>query len=280
MHFKEQHRVFDLREFLSVISPYGDPLWVYRGQPNQSWPLRPKAGRLQFYDRVSELNRQKYNATNPKTITESLDLRRFAIWKAQAVACSDSLPESDFECLAYAQHYGLATRLLDWSSNPLVGLYFAAESRDNGHKKLNGVVFAYQNFKYLDPRKETFDSIQRVVLYKPRPFDRRLLMQDAVFSYHPEPNVSLVPKLPPQDFPRQSPGGGSDLIKIVVPSTSKDRILRELSGIGISRKTLFPDLEGLSMFLNWQTQHGVKGRRRQTKFLRSIKPSRPPLLKH
>jgi hypothetical protein len=96
-------------------------------------------------------------------------------------------------------------------------------------------------------------------------------MQDAVFTYHPEPNVSLVAKLPPPELAEKSPGGGGDLIKIVVPSKSKDRILHELSEIGISRKTLFPDLEGLSMFLNWQTESGVKGRHRQSKFLRSLK---------
>jgi hypothetical protein len=31
-------------------------------------------------------------------------------------------------------------------------------------------------------------------------------------------------------------------------------IQRQLSELGISRKTLFPDLEGLSDFVNWKTQ--------------------------
>jgi hypothetical protein len=242
----KHHTVSDLFGFLKVVFPYGDPLWVYRGQPDESRPLLPKAGRPEFYDPVFEQQRQKYALANGRDI-QPQDLATFMAWRKQAVAYCDSLPKIDLECLAYAQHYGLATRLLDWSSNPLVGLFFAAESLDRTHEKLNGAVFAYQNLRYLDPEKETFNSIQRVCMYKPRPFDRRVLMQDAVFSYHPKPNVPLVAK-------------GRDLVKIIVLASSKDKILRQLCGIGISRKMLFPNVEGLSMFLNWETERAVKAR--------------------
>ncbi len=38
--------------------------------------------------------------------------------------------KDDWDCLVYAQHYGMATRLLDWTTNPLIALWFAAIDQD------------------------------------------------------------------------------------------------------------------------------------------------------
>ena len=50
---------------------------------------------------------------------------------------------------------------------------------------------------------------------------------------------------------------GIDLAVIRVPAKAKSILQRQLSAIGISRKHLFPDLEGLSAYVNWDTRRIV-----------------------
>ena len=112
-------------------------------------------------------------------------------------------PTSEFEWLFLAQHYGLPTRLLDWSSNPLVALFFAVERKD----EVDGAVYMvrhavsdqYELFDYhtADYTKETkkvpfsMFAIQpsqgTVVFVRPKYTDRRYQNQKSIFSCPEDP---------------------------------------------------------------------------------------------
>lgn len=81
---------------------------VYRGISDQEYDLRPGLARY----------------ANPDPAIESVLINDFLTRRPDAF---NGL--SEFDTLAKMQHYGLPTRLLDFTLNPLVALYFASESK-------------------------------------------------------------------------------------------------------------------------------------------------------
>ena len=80
---------------------------VYRGMSDIRYDLLPGIARLKNLD----------------SDTESMLIRDFLIRRPDAFSGL-----SEFDTIAKMQHYGLPTRLLDFSLNPLVALYFACET--------------------------------------------------------------------------------------------------------------------------------------------------------
>lgn len=195
--------------------------YVFRGHAQASWDLLPKAGRTEFYR------------------PDHGDLGRFHAWGRSAVAYT-SLSESYLEQLALAQHHGLATRLLDWSMNPLVACYFACSD----HADKDGAVWMYEmggdGFLTDENTRDTLKERQGVFGYRPKAAFPRVINQRGVFSVHCD-------AAHPIDV-RESEviKGYPNLIRLDIPSALKVEILIHLGDYGIDRSYLFPDLDGLS----------------------------------
>lgn len=82
---------------------------IYRGQ-RRDYPLLPNICRK----------------TNPSLLLE-YERALLSLFKKKAPPCLQMVPENDWEWLVVAQHHGLLTRLLDWTYNPYVALWFALE---------------------------------------------------------------------------------------------------------------------------------------------------------
>jgi hypothetical protein len=105
----EAKPITKLGEYIDIIEKYCESDYIlFRGQ-NSDWPLIPKLCRINM-------------RAGSMLDTERLMLEDF---KRLSKPFLSKVPTNDWEWIALAQHHGLPTRLLDWSSNPLAALWFA-----------------------------------------------------------------------------------------------------------------------------------------------------------
>ena len=215
----------DLHRFFEGYRAHPPVGWWFRGHSDATWLLVPKAGRPEYF------------------LPNNRDLGRFKSWTDRAVAYLGSLPTDKWECLALAQHYGLATRLLDWTYNPLVATYFACREQPDR----DGAVLCFEPLAFVSATTPLSARVPALGMI-PRAISPRLLNQSSVFTVHGPPSQ------PADAQPHPSLKDSVNLARLVIPAEMKADLLRNLNAYGINAVTLFPDLDGLSTHANWETR--------------------------
>jgi hypothetical protein len=154
----------------------------------------------------------------------------------------DIVPQSILDWLAVARHYGMATRLLDWTFNPLTALWFVVERRpDEG----DGVLWILDSSVYeqLGDKDDPF-GLDDVRIVRPRHIVGRIVSQLGLFTIHPLQDDQFVP-LEDIDAHRRS------LKKLRIDRASYLEIRRVLDRCGVNASTIYPGLDGLCAQLQW-----------------------------
>jgi len=210
---------------------------LYRGQ-SDVWPLTPKLARV------------KQRAGASKTDLETALMKDF---KNQSLGLLEINPPTEWDWLALAQHHGLATRLLDWTTNPLVALWFAVKEPATVNKgakdRQPGIVWVFNpdDEDYADPDGALGPYVvKKTTVFRPKHVTRRIVAQAGWFTVHRyNPRKKDFTTL--EHIGRLKPRCRS----VLIPGESFSEIRDDLGRMGVSHASMFPDLDGLCKDILW-----------------------------
>ncbi|MDF2537714.1 MAG: hypothetical protein K0S76_735 [Herbinix sp.] len=271
---KSEFKVSDFQDYIGIIDSikevYSMSLdgrdMIYRGMCSKHFKLIPSIYRNSF-DKDLKIECNTYN--------DEVEILYCFIKEASNLI--DRLNREDYiSWMEYAQHFGAPTRLLDFTMNPLVALYFACISDMKNDGSVSVIInnnyndFCNFNSKYLleNPNVNVKQDIINGALkksknyfeypynYIPYYFDKRMAAQSSCFmlwgSIHcsfeemiKEENRLILYEKPNQEENKRQRFLG----KIIIPSYLKREFIRKLDLFGINEKTLFPGLDSIGKYI-------------------------------
>ena len=239
----------------------GYPETWFRGQGSVNDPLRPGILRKKIFknDKHIDFPRGKFDMERSLFV-------RFIHMTPELFPIGLSNVEKYF----IAQHYGLPTRLLDWTTSPICALYFAVEENPD-YEDLDGVLYG-MNPKMLDWKGVHLQSHpnlekhvnnliadvdkctpmnkyekSRPIAYYPSWSSKRMHSQSARFVFfEPIPDQqNEKTDIDETIFDLKDDTPRKDLVRYIIPAHKKIKIRNELRLLGISRSTFFPDIDNI-----------------------------------
>ena len=199
---------------------------------NHTWSLTPSALRYAL------------KSKRDKALDLISEFRRIAEIKL-------TRPPTDAEHLKWiqvARHYGLPTRLLDWTENALIALYFSCDDANsdgmvfllkpvdlNRTSKFNRILNPQQDAEFIARYLRLDGGLRsrglRTVAINPIWNSERIMLQRGTFTLHGSRGFELTSDAAPS------------LVGLPILRSVKVRLRAELERVGVDAMTIFPELE-------------------------------------
>lgn len=241
-----EKKIVSFQDYIDTVLEHDGNTLGYRGVSNRDYKLVPSIGRVSKDDQMRAMSSEQGMFFNFKK-----ELVRF-----QKVA-------SDIECAILAQHFGLPTRLLDWTTNPLVALHFAINSKTDSDACVYLLSFLVESISEEDvDYTSLFPNIifdievsggnrspasfrqerhpeqngphPQYYALEPSSTTERIVAQKSFFTLHYDPFSPIE---------KEVHG------KLIIPHGLKSGMKEALDLFGITSYTLFPDIGGLAISL-------------------------------
>jgi hypothetical protein len=257
----------EYRKIIDRLTPAGKQLW-FRGHASANFSLEPSIHRVKKNIRAVNEKTRDFKLTRGDSIMPNEWALRNEFRKLYRTNFPDK-EIGDMECLYLMQHYGILTRLLDFSTDPMVALYFALSERpfriapivDTNEIFVDDYLMAgYDAAVYLiDPLvmndylhgfetvKEVNEELMPYLNRMTHPLaihttftDARIVAQKGVFVLFGSMTHSL------EYIFWKTP----HINKIIIPNAHIMEIYGELRRAGTTHFSIYPDLKGKVLDLN------------------------------
>jgi hypothetical protein len=229
-HGYKTYSVSSFREFQEIILGLPiDQFTLYRGQALDK-TLLPKIARYEVPD------------------VEKIEREMLEDFQRRSIHLIDYQPGTSWDWLALAQHHGMATRLLDWTENPLIALWFSMASKSEAKHSDYSVVWGFNvpqedivvGTAEMDPYQEGSTKV-----FKPNHITKRISAQFGWFTIHRyNPDKKFVAFEKNKDYAER-------LFKIKVNSECFSECKKRLHNFGINSASMYPDIDGLAKHVEW-----------------------------
>lgn len=209
--------------------------YLFRGQGDEQWELVSSFDR---WFRGRNINVNRANKANKADISREF----LSIFKSlsEGQPIPSSVWEDEVLTLAVAQHYGVLTRLLDWTESPYIAAFFAFAGVVN--KKLESANVAVW---CLDRTSVIWTGEYGAeILEVPSYGNERLRNQRGKFTRLKAPYDSL------EEYVNTIDGAMGALTKYLIPVGEARTALADLDLMGINPSNIFPGLEGCASAAN------------------------------
>jgi len=173
------------------------------------------------------------------------------------------IPNDLFELAGLAQHYGIPTRLLDWSFNIFIALYFALKGVQSNDEYCSLWAYNYDGFQHYYTNKTNKLAVI-VPEYSQNP---NLKAQQGVFTHwqiethsytlvnKPVDRRSLDEQFESQIRADETADYSKVFYKINIPTKFSKELYKYLSVIGYDGSTLFPGYNGVARLMTEDAHH-------------------------